>query len=187
MQALVEFLPLLIFFVFYKTHDIFWATGALMVAFTLQLIVTYVLKKQITKQQWIFYAIVMIFGGFTLFLRDETFIMWKPTVVYLIFAGVLLGSQVLKRPVLKQMMESAIQLPDNIWSRVNIAWGIFFLLAAAVNLLVAYEYTQEQWVNFKVFWMTAASLVFTVLTIAYLYRYLPTEDTPKEPNEQENK
>ncbi|WP_416305318.1 septation protein A [Neptunicella sp. SCSIO 80796] len=184
MQALVEFLPLLIFFVFYKTHDIFWATGALMIAFTLQLVVTYILKKQITKQQWIFFAIVMIFGGFTLFLRDETFIMWKPTVVYLIFAAVLFGSQIIKRPALKQMMESAIQLPDNIWNRVNLAWGIFFLLAAIVNLLVAYEYTQEQWVNFKVFWMTAASLVFTVLTIAYLYRYLPTD---QHSNEQEKK
>ncbi|MDN4501173.1 septation protein A [Alteromonadaceae bacterium BrNp21-10] len=181
MAALVEFLPLLIFFAFYKLHDIFWATGALMVAFTLQILVTWIIKKEVEKKQWIFFAIIMIFGGFTLFLRDETFIMWKPTVVYLIFAVTLLGSQLLKRPVLKKMMESSITLPDNIWARVNFVWGVFFLAAAAVNLYVAYEFTQEQWVNFKVFWMTIASLVFTVLTIAYLYKYMPKEEQQEKP------
>ncbi|MBC3764677.1 septation protein A [Neptunicella marina] len=180
MQALIEFLPLLIFFIFYKTHDIFWATGALMIAFALQLIVTYAIKKQITKQQWIMFAIVVVFGSFTLLLRDETFIMWKPTIVYLIFAAVLLGSQILKKPALKQMMESAISVPDKIWNRINLAWGLFFIAAAAVNLLVAYQYTQEQWVNFKVFWMTGASLVFTVLTVLYLVRYLPGESEQQD-------
>lgn len=183
MQALIEFLPLLIFFIFYKTHDIFWATGALMIAFALQLIVTYAIKKHITKQQWIMFAIVVIFGSFTVLLRDETFIMWKPTIVYLIFAVTLISSQLLKKPALKKLMESAINdVPDKIWNRINLAWGIFFLAAAIVNLIVAYQYTQEQWVNFKVFWMTGISMVFSVFTVFYLVRYQPSE-----PEQQDEK
>ncbi|MDF2178783.1 septation protein A [Aliiglaciecola sp. CAU 1673] len=185
MQFLLEFFPLLVFFLVYKFQDIFWATGALMLASIVQLAVTYLQSKHIPKKQWIFFAMILVFGGLTIGLHDETFIMWKPTIVYVLFAVILLGSQVMKRPALKALLDSAMELPERVWVKVNLGWALFFLASAAANLYVAYGFEQEVWVNFKVFGMTGATLVFTFLTIVYVYRYLPQEEKAPAPSKDE--
>ncbi|MFC6440392.1 septation protein A [Bowmanella sp. JS7-9] len=187
MAALLEFLPLLIFFVVYKMQDIFWATGALMAATLLQLLITYFMHKKIEKKQWIFFAMVVAFGALTLAFRDKTFIMWKPTAVYALFAIVLLGSLIMKKPIMEQMMGEVVSLPHAVWVRITAAWGLFFIGAAIANVYVAHHMSEDDWVNFKVFWMTGFSMGFMILTIAYLYRYLPQDevkpaDTAKDDN-----
>ncbi len=182
MAALLEFLPLLIFFGVYKMYDIFWATGALMAATALQLCVSYVMHKKIEKKQWIFFAMVVAFGALTLGFRDKTFIMWKPTAVYALFALVLLGSVIIKKPIMEKLMGEVLTLPHKIWVRVTVAWGLFFVAAAIGNVYVAQTLPEETWVNFKVFWMTGFSLGFMVLTIGYLFRYMPQEDEQQKEN-----
>jgi len=180
MQALLEFLPLLVFFAVYKMYDIFWATGALILASAIQILFTYLKTKSIPKKQWIFFAMVTLFGGFTILLRDEQFIMIKPSVVYVIFAAVIFGSQLMGKPAIKAMLGEALTLPDNIWRRVNTLWGAFFLLSAGANLYVAYNFSQEFWVNFKVFGMTAASIVLTIFTVVSVYKYLPQDESEEQ-------
>ncbi|GGD54872.1 septation protein A [Lacimicrobium alkaliphilum] len=184
MQFLLEFLPLLIFFVVYKMQDIFWATGALMLATLLQILVTYLQTKEVPKKQWVFLIMILVFGGLTIGLRDEHFIMWKPSIVYVLFAVILLGSQLMKRPALKSLLGSAMVLPDKIWKRLNISWAAFFLASAAANLYVAYGFSESIWVNFKVFGMTGVTLIFTIATIMYAYKYMPEEQTDSANDEK---
>lgn len=175
MNFLMEFLPLLVFFLVYKFQGIFWATGALMLATAVQMLVTYLQTRSIPKKQWVFFLMILVFGGLTIALQDELFIMWKPSLVYLIFATVLLVTQAMNKPALKGLLGSAMELPEPIWKRLNLAWAAFFLASAAANLYVAYSFSQDIWVNFKVFGMTGATLLFTVLTIIYVYRFMPEE------------
>ena len=184
MQFLMEFLPLLIFFVVYKMQDIFWATGALMLATIVQMLITYLQTKEVPKKQWVFLIMILVFGGLTIGLRDEHFIMWKPSIVYVLFAVILLGSQMMKRPALKGLLGSAMVLPDKIWKRLNISWAVFFLASAAANLYVAYEFSESVWVSFKVFGMTGATLIFTIATIMYAYKYMPEEQTDNAKEEK---
>lgn len=180
MQFLMEFLPLLVFFLAYKFADIFWATGALMAATAVQMLVTYLRTKEIPKKQWVFFAMIVVFGTLTIALHDEHFIMWKPTIVYVLFAAILLGSQVMKRPALKELLGSAMELPEPIWKRINLSWAAFFIASALANIYVAYGFSQDIWVSFKVFGMTGATLIFTILTIMYAYRYMPEEQKQDE-------
>ncbi|WP_168171410.1 septation protein A [Lacimicrobium sp. SS2-24] len=173
----MEFLPLLIFFVVYKMQDIFWATGALMLATVVQMLITYLQTREIPRKQWVFLIMILVFGGLTIGLRDEHFIMWKPSIVYVLFAVILLATQMMKRPALKGLLGSAMVLPDKIWTQLNICWAIFFLLSAAANLYVAYTFSESVWVNFKVFGMTGVTLIFTIATIMYAYKYMPEEQT----------
>ncbi|MCV6576324.1 MAG: septation protein IspZ, partial [Cohaesibacter sp.] len=144
-------------------------------ASAIQILITYLQSKSVPKKQWIFFAMVAVFGGFTLLLHDEKFIMWKPTVVYSIFALIIFGSQLMGKPAIKAMLGEALELPDKIWGRVNAMWGLFFSAAAVANLYVANNFSEDVWVNFKVFGMTVASIVLTIITIISVFKYLPKD------------
>ncbi len=164
------------FFAVYKFYDIYTATAALMVVTVLQIAITWFTLRKLEKMHLITLAMVLVFGGFTLFFHDDAFIKWKVTVINLLFSAALLVSQfVLKKPLIKQMLGKEMQLPDAIWSRVNLAWAGFFAVAAATNTYIAFHLPQEVWVNFKVFGLLGMTLLFTVATVFYLYRHLPAE------------
>ncbi|AWL11715.1 putative intracellular septation protein [Saliniradius amylolyticus] len=183
MTALFEFLPLIVFFVVYKIEGIFWATGALMAMMVLQILVTFAKTKSVPKKQWLFLAIILVFGGLTIGLRDETFIMWKPTIVYVVFFAGLMISQWMKKPAIKGLMGGAIAMPERIWNRLNTSWALFFLLSAMVNLYVAYQFSEEVWVNFKVWGMTGATLLFCVASILAVQKHVTEVDTPAKEND----
>ena len=128
MKQIIEFIPLLIFFVLFKTNGIFVATGALIITTAIQLIVTWFIYKKIEKMQLITFAMVAIFGGLTLFLHDENFIKWKVTIIYGLFALALLVSQLMHKPLIKSMLGKEMTLPENVWLRINLAWTIFFVV-----------------------------------------------------------
>ena len=176
MKQFFDFIPLLVFFAVYKFYDIYTATAALMVVTVLQIAITWFTLRKLEKMHLITLGMVLVFGGFTLFFHDDAFIKWKVTVINLLFSAALLVSQfVLKKPLIKQMLGKEMQLPDAIWSRVNLAWAGFFAVAAATNTYIAFHLPQAVWVNFKVFGLLGMTLLFTVATVFYLYRHLPAE------------
>ena len=181
MKQFFDFIPLLVFFAVYKFYDIYAATGALMVVTVLQIAITWFTLRKLEKMHLITLGMVLVFGGFTLFFHNDAFIKWKVTVINLLFSGALLVSQlVFKKPLIKQLLGKEMKLPDAIWNRINLAWSLFFALCAALNTWIAFTMSQELWVNFKVFGLLGMTLLFTVLTVVYLYRHLPAEEKGSE-------
>ncbi|MBS0970129.1 septation protein A [Chimaeribacter arupi] len=183
MKQFLDFLPLVVFFVVYKLYDIYAASGALIAATALALVFTWVKYRKVEKMTLITFAMVAVFGTLTLVFHDDLFIKWKVTVIYGLFALALLISQwVLRKPLIQRMLGKELTLPDSVWNRLNSAWALFFLLCGLANIYVAFWLPQSVWVNFKVFGLTALTLVFTLLSGLYIYRHMPDDQKhPQEP------
>ncbi|MGF1720537.1 septation protein A [Vibrio kyushuensis] len=175
MKQLIDFIPLIIFFALYKMQDIYVATGALIIASAVQIIVTYILYKKVEKMQLITFIMVAIFGGMTIFLHDDNFIKWKVTIVYAVFATGLAVSHLIGKSVIKGMLAKELTLPEKVWANITWAWVGFFSFCALLNIYVAYEMPLDFWVNFKVFGLLAATFGYTILTGIYVYKYMPKE------------
>ncbi|WP_434940496.1 septation protein A [Shewanella sp. HL-SH8] len=178
MKQLLDFLPLVIFFAVYKFADIYTATGVLIAATAVQLMVTYLLYKQVEKMHLITFAMVTVFGSLTLFFHDDAFIKWKVTIVYGLFAVGLGVSQLMGKSALKSMLGKEMVVQDKIWAQVTWYWVSFFIICGIVNIYVAFSLPLEIWVNFKVFGLTALTLINTVVTVVYLFKHMenPPED-----------
>jgi intracellular septation protein len=125
---------------------------------------------------WASLAIIVVFGGLTLVLRDKTFIQWKPTVLYWLFGAVLAGGALGGRNLIRSMLSEQVQLPEPVWTRLNWSWVAFFAFMGAANLYVAYNFSESAWVNFKLFGGMGLMLAFVVAQAALLARYV--EDKP---------
>lgn len=179
MKQFLDFLPLVVFFAFYKLYDIYAATTALIVATAVVLIYSWVRYRKVEKMALITFVLVAVFGGLTIFFHNDEFIKWKVTVIYALFAGALLFSQwVMKKPLIQRMLGKELSLPQQVWSRLNLAWAVFFILCGLANIYIAFWLPQNIWVNFKVFGLTALTLVFTLLSGIYIYRHMPQDDHP---------
>ena len=186
MKQLLEFIPLVIFFIVYKMTDIYAATAALMISMTITFIYSYYKNgKKAEKMQIITLEMILVFGTLTLALHDDAFIKWKVTFVYAVFAIALLVTQfIFKKPAIKQMLGKEITLPDHVWNNLNLAWAIFFAVLGALNVYVAFHMSQEIWVDFKVFGLLALTLVFTALSGVYIFKYLPKKALDKKSEEE---
>jgi len=132
--------------------------------------------RKVDAMLWISLAIIVVMGGATLLLRDPTFIKWKPTVLYWSFAVVLLGADLmLNKNVIRTMMQEQLSLPDPVWRRLNLSWVAFFALMGAANLYVAYNYSENAWVNFKLFGGIGLMIAFIVLQGLMLSRFIEAE------------
>jgi len=177
MKQLLDFIPLIIFFAIYKMVDIYAATGSLIITTGLVLAYSYFKNGKAEKMQVITFIMVFVFGSLTLILHDDAFIKWKVTFIYALFAIALLVSQfIFKKPIIKQMLGKELTLPASVWNNLNMAWTMFFIVLSILNVYVAFNMPQEVWVNFKVFGLLGATLVFTVLSGLYIYKYLPKTD-----------
>lgn len=177
MKQLLDFLPLVVFFVFYKLYDIFVASGALIVATALALVASWVLYRKVEKMTIVTFVLVAFFGTLTLVFHNDEFIKWKVTVIYSLFALALLYSQFfMTQPLIQKMLGKELTLPASAWRRLNIAWAIFFLACGLANIYVAFWLSQAFWVNFKVFGLTGLTLLFTVISGLYIYRLMPQEE-----------
>lgn len=127
---------------------------------------------------WVSLGLVVLFGGMTLFFRDETFIKWKPTVLYWLFAGVLLFSAaVLRKNLIRKMLAEQVALPEPLWARLNLAWVAFFALMGVANLFIAFNYPTDIWVNFKLFGGMGLMFAFIIAQGLWLARYVEEEKT----------
>ncbi|WP_087019791.1 septation protein A [Thaumasiovibrio subtropicus] len=176
MKQLLDFIPLIIFFILYQRYDIYFATGALIVATAVQMLVTWVLYKKVEKMQLATFVMVLIFGGMTILFQDEAFIKWKVTILYAAFALGLWISQLMKKPLIKSMLGKEIVLEDQAWLRLNRAWAVFFLFCAVLNIYVSYSFSLDTWVNFKVFGLLGLTFMFTLGSGVFLYRHMSKED-----------
>lgn len=129
--------------------------------------------KKVDTTLWLSLAIIVVFGGATIYFHNETFIKWKPTVLYWCFAAALLFSQMfLNKNLIRAMMEKQMSLPDGIWRRVNLSWVAFFLTMGLLNLYVAFNFSTDTWVNFKLFGSMGLMLVFIVAQSLMLSKYI---------------
>ncbi len=173
MKLLFDLFPVLLFFIFFKTHGIYAATAVAIITTCLQVIWIKWRSKKVEKTLLVNMAIIVIFGGATLILQDETFIKWKPTVLYWIFAAVLLLSQLFfDRNLIKLMMMKNITLPDKIWEKVNLSWVIFFSCMGFLNLYFAFNFTTDTWVNFKLFGGMGLLFLFAIAQALVLSKHI---------------
>ena len=174
MQFLLEYAPIILFFVAYKLKDIYFATGVAIAASVLAIAYAWFASKKVSSMQWLSLVIIVVFGGATLLLHDETFIKWKPSALYGAFALTLLfGKVALKRNWIQVIFKQVhIQAPDALWGRLTWAWIAFFVFMAALNGYVASNFTLDAWVNFKVWWAMGLFLAFTIGNVALLAKYM---------------
>ncbi|MDH5931174.1 septation protein A [Vibrio splendidus] len=185
MKQILDFIPLIIFFALYKMYDIYTATGALIVASAVQIVLTYAIYKKVEKMQIITFLMVAVFGGMTIFLHDDNFIKWKVTIVYALFAIGLTVSHIMGKSAIKGMLGKEITLPEAVWSKINWAWTLFFTLCAILNVYVAFSLPLDVWVNFKVFGLLIATFAFTLLTGVYIYKHLPKDQHLQKDQQKE--
>lgn len=179
-KLLVDFFPVLLFFLAYKFFDMYVATAVAIAATAAQIAITWLRTGAVPPMQWITLAVILVFGGLTLCLHDEQFIKWKPTVINWLFGSVFLATQIVGRSTaIEHLLGASIILPRPIWRRLNLGWTLFFFLLGAVNLVVMTNYDSNTWVNFKLFGMLGLTLIFVVLQSLYLARYI--EEPEKEP------
>ncbi len=201
MKFLFDLLPVILFFTTYKIANVYpdeslslairWlgpdilpkqapillATAVTIAATLVQISAVWLRHRKVDRILWASLAIVTVFGGATLFFHDPTFIKWKPTVLYWLFSTVLIGSVFTGRNLIQKMLEAQIQLPETVWSKLNWAWIGFFIVMGVLNLYVAYNFSEETWVNFKLFGCTGLTLVFILGQGLCLSKYVE-EDTP---------
>lgn len=183
MKFLFDLFPVILFFAAFKFFGIYTATAVAMIATIAQIIYVKLRHGVVDKMLLASGIIITVFGGATLFLHDAKFIQWKPTILYWLFAASLIAAQLFfnKNPM-RSMMEKQISLPDVIWSKLNIAWAALFVSLGFLNLYVAFNYSQDTWVNFKLFGMTGIMFVFIILQTIVLSKYLPKEESKTDSN-----
>lgn len=173
MKILYDFFPILLFFVAYKLYGIYAATATAIVATVAQVALFWLRHRRFEKMHLITLAIIVVFGGATLLLHNPVFIKWKPTVAYWLFALTFLGSQFIGgKCIIERMMGHAIQTTRGVWTKLNLAWVVFFVVMGCVNLYVAYNYAEATWVNFKLFGLMGLTLVFVLGQGVVLSRFI---------------
>lgn len=155
------------------------ATALAIVASICQLVYLLVKRQKIEPMFWISIAVIVVFGGATIYFGSEAFIKWKPTVLYWLFGGILLLAQVLfKKNLIRAMMEKKISLPDPVWNKLNLSWVAFFVVMGVLNLYVAFwgGFETSTWVSFKLFGGMGLMLAFVIVQSIYLSRHIKKEE-----------
>jgi intracellular septation protein len=179
MKFLFDLFPVILFFVAFKVSGIYVATGVAIAATFAQIGWLLFRGRKVDTMLWVSLAIIVLFGGATLWLQDETFIKWKPTVLYWLFATTLFGSaQFFGKNLIRAMLEKEVQLPDSLWSRLNLAWVGFFAVMGVANLWVAFNFSTDVWVSFKLFGGMGLMIAFIIIQGIVLAKYIPEEKTP---------
>ncbi|TJZ69028.1 septation protein A [Chitiniphilus eburneus] len=182
MKFLFDLFPVLVFFgVYFGSGDIFIATGVAIGASTLQVLYAWWRWRKVEPMLLISFALIVVLGGATLLLHNKTFILWKPTALYWAFALVLAGAKLLKgRDLLRSAMGAQLALPDPVWTRLTLAWIVFFVAMGVLNLYVAFSFTEATWVKFKTFGTLGLTLAFVIGQGLVLSRYLQDDEPVTE-------
>ena len=195
-KQFIDFIPLILFFIVFKITPrpvelfgypftfggIFSATAILIIVSIIVYGIIFIKQKKLDNGQMITLAACLLLGGLTLAFHSETFIKLKAPIVNWVFALAFLGSQFIgKEPIIQRLMGKAIQLPNPIWRKLNIAWVIFFIICGGANLFVAFTF-ESIWVDFKVFGSLAMTIIFMIGQAIYLSRHIKEENTT-EPEE----
>lgn len=176
MNFLIEFLPVLLFFIAFKFYGIYVATVVGIVVTAIQLVIVSLIKRQLDKKQLITLIVFVVFGSMTLYFHNPIFIKWKPSIIFWTFGVILffshfIGKKPLMHRLLGNMLEGKAELSSLVWKKVNMAWSVFFILLGVLNIYIAYSYSTEAWVNFKFYGITILLFLFSIAQALYLARY----------------
>jgi intracellular septation protein len=178
MKVLFDMFPVVLFFIAFKLYDIFVATAVAMVASFVQIGWVWFRHRKVDKMMWVGLIVITVFGGATLILENETFIKWKPTVLYWLFAGALaVGALAFKKNLIRSIMGQQVSLPEGVWQRLLASWIGFFTVMGALNLYVAYTFSTDAWVNFKLFGGIGLMLVFVLAQAVFLAKHVQDQKT----------
>jgi intracellular septation protein len=172
--------PLILFFAANSRFGIFGATAAFMVAVLAALAVSYSLTRRLPIMPMVTAVIVLVFGGLTLFLHDELFIKLKPTIIYVLFGGVLLGGLAFNKLLLGVVFDSVFHLTEEGWRKLTIRWALFFFALALVNEIVWRTQTTDFWVSFKLFGVVPLTFLFGALQVPLLTKYAAPEPAAED-------
>jgi len=177
MKLLFDLFPIILFFIAFKCGDIYTATIVAMVATIGQILWVYYRHRKIDAMQWVSLAMILVFGSLTIILHDKTFIQLKPTALYWLFSGALfISANVFKKNWIQVLMGKHVTLKadssHSLWHRFNLAWVTFFFLMGALNLYIAFDYSEDTWVNFKLFGSTGLLIVFVIIQGIWLGRHM---------------
>jgi intracellular septation protein len=175
MQLLADYFPLILFFVAFKLYGIFVATAVAIAASIVQIAWFRWKRGRVAAVHWVSLVVIVVFGGATLLLQDETFIKWKPTVLYAMFGLILAGARVAFGRNLLAHLLPGIELPERVWSQLTWAWIGFFAAMAVANWYIAFHYSTETWVAFKVWGGIGLFLAFALLQALWLARHMPEQ------------
>jgi len=182
MKFLFDLFPVILFFAAFKVFDIYIATGVVIAATMAQIGWVWHRHGKVDTMLWVSLGLVVVFGGATLILHDETFIKWKPTILYWLFAASLFGSaQFFGKNLIRTMLDKQVELPEALWPRLNYAWIGFFAVMGVLNLWVAFNFSTDTWVSFKLFGGMGLMIFFIVLQGVVLAKYIPEEKQEASP------
>lgn len=180
MGLFLDFFPLLAFFVAFKLFDIYVATKVLMAASVLQVVGTFAWKRKVERIHLVTLALALVLGTLTLWLHDDRFIKWKPTVVLWLLAAVIASRRMFGKDfALKQLMvrasPEAATVPSEVWRRVDWVWAVALAAIGCANLIIALSFSQNVWATFKVFGITALNLALVIYTVIEVQKHQPAE------------
>ncbi|MBQ61908.1 MAG: septation protein [Gammaproteobacteria bacterium] len=180
MKQFIEFIPVLLFVVVYfTTRDIYISTGVLMAGICFQVAYEFIRFRKVEKKTTVIFWVAMLFGGATLAFRNQEFIQWKPTIVNWLFCVALLMSQLISGDnLIKKMLSEQLTLPDLVWRNLALGWSLGFFLAGGLNLVIAYNFSLDFWVTYKLVGGIAISLIYMIVTMVYLIKGGYIQDDP---------
>lgn len=183
---LIDFIPVILFLIAFKMYGIYVATSVGIISTALQVIITRFVRKKFDKQQLVTLVVFAVFGGMTLYFHNPIFVKWKPSIVFWVFGAAFLLSQVIgQKPIIQRMLENLVDekaatpVPKNFWKKLNLAWGLFFIILGTINLYVAYSFSTEIWVNFKVYGILFLLMIFSFAQAICLSKYLSDANQAK--------
>ena len=183
MKFLFDLLPVIAFFVAFKYWGIFTATSVAIVTTVLEVAYLKIRGRKVDTMLWVSLGIIVVLGGATLLLHDETFIKWKPTVLYWLFALVLSGAMLgWKRNLIRSLLGQQVRLPDHAWNTLLWSWAGFFAAMGGINLFVAFHYSTDTWVTFKLFGGIGLMVAFVFAQALYLQRHVQEDPKPEDPS-----
>jgi len=182
MKPLLELIPVILFVVAWKIYGIYVATAVMMTTTSAQLIWSWLRYRKVSIKLKVTFYVIMVLGGATLYLHNPIFVKWKPTIIYWVGSLALFLSPVIfNRNLVRDLLKAILAAPDAVWTRVNIHCGVFLILIGALNLFVAYNYSEKVWMSFKVIGTPILLMVFSLAHLFFLFKYLIEE--PVSPNE----
>ena len=170
-KLLIDIGPLAVFFIFYTRSGLQEAILPLMIATVIAVIISYILEKRIPIMPTLGAGIVLVFGGLTIYFNDETFIKMKPTIINVVFAIILYGGVILKKPLLKYLLGAALKLEEEGWKILTYRWIAFFIALAILNEIIWRTQSTNLWVNFKVFGILPITFLFTISQFSLIKKY----------------
>ena len=170
-KLLIDIGPLAVFFVFYTRGDLKTAILPFMIATIIAVLFSYIIEKKIPIMPTVGAIIILIFGGLTIYFDNETFFKMKPTIINLLFAGILYGGSILNKPLLRYLLGAALKLQDEGWDILTKRWIGFFIALAILNEIIWRTQTTDIWVSFKVFGILPITFIFTLTQFSTIKKY----------------